>query len=150
MVTFLLGSREIKRTGIWRKLCCEDGIIKHHNRLIREHYQAIIHNILAVGTQNHIELLCNNFHDRYEDILQMFQEELENNEDDEEIECLILQSLSSLVYYGREGDRPHLLIGEFQKKGLTSILEIMYQKEGRVGETAKKVLEILFYNGDNY
>lgn len=48
-VNFLLESEEIESTGVWRRLCREDTLSMHENRTIREHYQAVIHHILAVG-----------------------------------------------------------------------------------------------------
>jgi hypothetical protein len=82
MVTFLLDCKEINQTRVWERLCSEDTIVRSPNRQVRDHYQAIIHNLLAVGEQEHVEQLCLHFEARYEDILQMFLEELEANEED--------------------------------------------------------------------
>jgi hypothetical protein len=39
---------------MWVRLCQEDIIARHAKARIRTSYQAVIHNILAVGEESHI------------------------------------------------------------------------------------------------
>jgi hypothetical protein len=76
----------------------------------------------------------------------MFVEELDNNEEDIPIVCLILQSMLSLVYYGREEKREHALLEVCQKRRIIPQLErFSKNKEGDIAESARSVLDTLFY-----
>ena len=59
--------------------------------------------------------------------------------------CLIVQSLRSIVFYGREGNQPHQLLPVFQQRGIVTALEQLYAQEGDAGEAAKYVLDSLNY-----
>ena len=45
----MLGCRDLKKTNFWTKMCFQDTLIRHKNNKIRNHYYAIIHNLLALG-----------------------------------------------------------------------------------------------------
>ena len=99
--------------------------VRHPNKKIREHYQAIIHNLLAIANQDDTEELCLRFcGGRYEDILHMFMEEIEDNKDDEEALVIIMESLRCLVHYGDEGRKQHLLLEDFERRGAIRVLEV--------------------------
>ena len=54
MVVFLLDNVELSSVGLWERLCTEDRLLFHENRVIREHCFSILHNIVAVGHQEDI------------------------------------------------------------------------------------------------
>lgn len=68
-VIFLLKSEEIEGTGIWRRLCKDTILVNNESREVREHYQAVIRNILVVGYEEEVIDFCRYFSDRYEDIV---------------------------------------------------------------------------------
>ena len=60
---------------------------------------------------------------------------------------MILRSLRSLVYYGKEEGEEHRLFEMFQVRGIIAVLEELNHKEGSIGESAGLVLDSIFYKG---
>lgn len=76
-------------------------MVNNEDRNVREHYQAVVHNVLAEGQQEDVVAFCSHFEGRYQDIVDMFHEQIVRNQEDVLILRYILQSLNSLAYYAR-------------------------------------------------